>query len=203
MLDTRKWPHTKKRFQLTGTTTATPTTLQLPVNVNEVLSVRYNIADAGDDPDYAVITYLDTEAFLERSFSLNVSNTNVTQITDVDGSIILIQNDRPALYYTSFDDEHLTFSSFDNTTDLTNLQAAKTQLQGYIIPVFQMIDSFVPDLPQLAFSQLIAESKAACHDILLQQPNATQERKAKRTRQYNSQEKWRINGGLERFNGGK
>lgn len=203
MMATRKWPHTKKRFALTGTTVATPTTLQLPDAVQEVLSVRYEIADAGDDPDYALITYLDPEAFLERSFGLNVSNTNVTQITDVDGAVLLIQNDRPPLHYTSFNDEHLTFSSFDNTVDLTNLQASKTQLQGYIIPAFSLTDSFVPDLPVLAVSQLVAESKAACHDILLQQPNATQERKARRTRQYNAVEKWRIDGGLKRFKGGK
>ena len=37
MLDTRKWPHTRKRFKLDSTSSATPTTLKLPINVNEVL----------------------------------------------------------------------------------------------------------------------------------------------------------------------
>ncbi len=203
MLDTRKWSHTKKRFFLDATTVTTPTTLKLPENVNEVLSVRYDIADAGADSDYAEITYLDPEAFLERSLALNESATNVTRITDVDGQIIFIQNDRAPLHYTSFDDVHLTFDNFDNTVDLTNLVAAKTQIMGYIIPAFSLTDTFIPDLPAQAFSQLIAESKAACHDILLQQVNQTQERKAKRTRQYLAREMWRTNGDLKRFNGGR
>lgn len=203
MFDTRKWPHKKIRWNLDATTATTPTTLKLPVDVQEVLTVRYNIADTGADPDYAIIPYLDPEKFQNNSFGLNTSETNVTEVTDVDGQSILIFNDRPPQCYTSFDDEHLTFDSFDNTVDLTNLVASKTIVQGYRVSTFLLEDNHIPDLPQKMFSQLISESKAACFDIILDSPNATQEKKAKRTRQYNAKEKWRINGSLRRFDGGK
>ena len=202
MLDTRRWPHTKKRFTLNNTSSATPTALQLPDNVNDILFIKYNIADVNQDPEDVDIDYQDPEDFLRNSCGLNVSDANVDQINGVDGEVLLIENNRVPLHYTSFDDVHATFDAYDNTVDST-LQASKTQGFGYLIPEFKLEDTFIPDLPALAFSQLISESTSACFAKLLQQVSQSDERDAKRTRQYNAREKWRMNGGLKRFNGGR
>lgn len=203
MMANRNWPHLKRTFQLDATVTTTPTHMKLPVDVKEVVVLSYNTKKVTDTKaKYQYITYLENEEFLRKMNNLNSDNSNIDIITDVDGIDLIIRNDKAPEWYTSFDDEHVVFDSYDNAVD-TLLQTSKTQVIGYISPSWTNSDTFVPDLPEEAFPALIEEAKSTAFVVLKQAANEKAEQKAQRQHRWLSRKAWRVSGGVRYPNFGR
>lgn len=199
LIGNRNWPHLKSFFELIGLAdTNTPTHFQLPENVKEVdnlVSVRYNKRKAADIRDkYEVVHYLAPEAFLINTNGRNSSENNVETISDLGGATLFIRNDIAPSSWTSFNDEHLVFDSFDNAVDST-LQTSKTQIVGFREPAFTIADNFIPDLPSEVFPALLAEAKATAmaKDNKL---NPKAEQKAQRQKRWLARRGWRLRGDI-------
>ena len=138
-----------------------PTTFILGDNVRKIDAVWYDTS-ADNSFEYTCIPYVEPERFLKASDSLRSNYVSVQEITS--GTTLRIGNDSEPTCYTSFDDEHLVFNSFDSDLEDT-LQQSKTRAMGIKIPIFERTDSYVPDIDNVMFPQLITESRARAMDF--------------------------------------
>lgn len=192
-----EWPHLKTLMQLTASADAgKPTHMRMPENVQKVVSIRYNKRSVTDTKDeYAQVEYKEPDDFLEHIMKRLSSESTVDTITDYSGVPLLIENDLAPTYWTSFDNEWIVFDSYDSGVD-TTLQSNKTQCVALREPTFTVSDTFVPDLPAVAFPYLLSEAKSAAFLALKNTANQKEEQRASRQRRRMSQERWRVGGGI-------
>jgi lantibiotic modifying enzyme len=94
-------------------------------------------------------------------------------------------------YYTSFDDLHIVMDSYKSDTDQI-LAENKTQALGHKIPTFSIIDSFTPDLDEVLFPYLIAESKSTCFSLFKSGVDQKIEQAARRQKSYMQSDMYRV-----------
>src|SRR5512139_1080122 len=186
-----EWPHLKTLMQLTASADADkPTHMRMPENVQKVVSIRYNKRSNTDTKDeYSLVEYKEPDDFLEHIMKRLSSESTVDTITDYSGVPLLIENDLSPTYWTSFDNEWIVFDSYDSSVD-TTLQSNKTQCVALREPTFTVSDTFVPDLPAVAFPYLLSEAKSAAFLALKNTANQKEEQRANRQRRRMSQERW-------------
>ncbi len=102
---------------------------------------------------------------------------------DMDGVITVdqmpVRTDIDPLYWTSFNDTEMFFSSY-NSDEGSTLQQSKAMCWGFKSHTFSMNDTFTPDLPSELFPMLLAEAKNACFTNFKQVANSNEQRKAAR-----------------------
>ena len=198
IISTRDFPHLLQMVQLTPSTDpAKPTHMRLEDDVSTILSIRYNVEGTLDTfTKYVNITYKEVDDFMQDSNGLKSDNTNVTQVVDYSGIDLLVINDKPPQFYTSFDDEYLVFNSYDSLVDST-LQQSKTQAYAQIIPSWTMIDSHVINLPRKSMPYFLSEAKSTAFNTVKQVANPKEEQKSRRQRTKLARDKWRLNGGIK------
>jgi hypothetical protein len=198
LLAERVWPHTGQLFKLTASGDASrPTHMLIEDEVESVEWVKYDCKRYGDTKaDYQTIRYMRPEEFIELSMLRDSSEDNVETVIDYRGVPLFILNDAAPTYYTTFDDEHLVFDSYDSEIDST-LQSSKTQVFGYVEPEWRMEDSFVPLMPSKAFPLLVAEAKSQSFIKLKEVFSQKDEQAATRQRGWLSREKRRANPGTK------
>jgi hypothetical protein len=204
LIANKNWPHLKKYRTLESVSdTNTPTHLQLPEDIKELIFLKYNKRRASDTKDkFEDVIYKHPEDFINLTNRRNSGDSNIQTVTDVDGAVLYIRNDLPPQYWTSFDDVHLVMDSFDSEIEDT-LTSGKTQSLMYIEPAWTMDDDFVPDFPQETFSYLLAEAKSVAFSALKKEPNAKAEQQSRRQRAWNSRKAWQAKGGIRFPNYGR
>lgn len=204
LMVSRDWPHQRKLVKFTASgDTALPTHLKLKSNVKHMLFLNYNKFKAGETrKKYLPVKYLDPDAFLRRQNALNSDSDNVDLITDPTGVELLIRNDTPPEYYTSFDDNTLVFDSYDSAVDDT-LQESKVQGMAYILGDWEHTDSFVPPLTDDVFPLLVEESKAKCSFKLRQFRDEKAELEANKQNKWLARKSRKINRGIDYPNYGR
>ncbi len=198
LLGNRNWPHLRKLIQLEGLAdTAKPNYLKLPDNLKELSFFKYETQRLADTKTLLNdVRFKEPDDFLRMISGRNSNNSNVETISDFSGSKLLILNDTPPQYWTSFDDVYLVTDAYDSAVDST-LQASKSQCLAYTVPTFTKVDDFVPDLPIEAFSNLLEESKSTAFFTLKQMANSKAEQKAKRQSTWLSRKAWSAKGGIQ------
>lgn len=193
LLTQGEWPHLNQLCQLESVGDSTrPTNLRLPDTVDKIDTIRYErVADSENPREFLKVTWKDPDTFVADSYALTIANSDV-QETFQDGVSVFIQNDRQPDFWTSFDDEHIVFSSFDNTVEST-LQGSKTTTRCKVIPVWTTSDAFIPDLPAKMFPLFLAEVKSASHQYLKQQASPTDSKRSVRGFNRIRQENGRAN----------
>lgn len=193
IMSNRNWRSTARVLHITPYSDSDlPTHTRIEDNVKEILSVYYDIRKNTETRlNYKMMQYLEPDDFLRRVNSRNSDDTNSRIIIDPSGIKLIISTNKAPEYYTSFDEETIVFDSFDNEVDST-IQASKTQIRAYIIPVFEMIDSFIPDLPDEAFIILIEEAKSKAMFKLKQVQDVKAEQEVNRQNRWASRKNWRV-----------
>lgn len=198
MIATRDWAHLHKITQLDGLSNVDqPTHMLIPDGFKEVEHISYNIrkADATRD-SFTKINYLPTTRFLEQTNSRDSSKDNVDTVIDIDGAPLFILNDVAPQWWTSFDDEHIIFDSYDSAID-TTLNKSKTQVKAIAEPTtFLLEDSFIPDLPSKAFPALFNEAKSTVALDIDGEINVKAEQRAKHTQSWLSRKDPRTRQGM-------
>lgn len=204
MMATRNWPHLKKGIELVASgNDAYPTHMSVPDTLKELCFVNYNKAKQGETRKrYEEIRWIEPDDFLRKTNQRNSDEDNIDVIVDCSGVELLIRNDLAPSYYTSFDDKHLVFDSYDKLTEDT-LQSSKVQAQAYVLPDWQQDDDFVPFLPDEAFILLLEESKSKAQYKLRQFQDVKAEQEAGRQNRWLSRKAWRVNGGIQYPNYGR
>lgn len=200
----RIWPSTKRLFRLTSSADgAKPTHMRIEENILEVAWVRYDTRRVVSDPiDYTEIIYLSPEEFIMKVMGRDPTQSNMMTVMDYNGTPLIIQTDVAPTWYTSFDDEHLVFDSYNSSVDST-LQNSKTQVYGVIAPSWEMSDSFVPDMPSKFFPYLVNEAKSVAFIKLKEVFSQKDEQASTRQKSWLSRNKSRIDGATRYPNYGR
>lgn len=197
MCSNRNWPHQKKiiQFEASGTINR-PNYLTFPEGIKELVSFKYNVIKDGETRvQYRDVKFLYPDEFLAKIYARNSDDANIQQIQDDSGVVILVQNDKAPEWWTSFDDSWIICDSYDSAVDDT-LKKVKTQAIVYKEATWSHVDSFIPDLPEEAFSALIEEAKSTAFLVLKQMANQKAEQKATRQQRWLSRKAWKANGGV-------
>lgn len=169
----RDWPFLRTESQLIGLgDTSNPTKMQFPEGVNKVFWIKYNKNE---------VEYLHPKQFKDMVDSRTASST-----IDSNG----FGTDADPKYWTSYDDKYVVFDSYTSANE-NSLTSANSFIYGIVVPSWEHLDEFVPNIPDKYFPTLLAEAKATCFINLKQQMNNREEMKAKRGRVTMQHEAWR------------
>jgi hypothetical protein len=188
MVSTRMIPEHKQLTKLTSlSSSARPTHFKIPDSVKIIDSLHYNISTTGG-VSFRELKYLEPLLFL----TLNSEGGSSVVVYDVKGNTpILIRNDGMPTYFTSFDDEHIIMDSFDSSYSQT-LTEVNTQAYCQKIPDFTVSDDYTPDVDDVLFPYLIAESKSTCFSLFKSGVDQKIEQAARRQKSYVQNDIYRI-----------
>lgn len=197
MVSNRDWPHLKRPVKIDAFSDPSyPTHMTVQDSIKKLVLLNYNKAGINEPRKiYHPVKWAEPDQFLRLTNLQNSTQDNVDVIIDPSGVELLIRNDQAPTYFTSFNDKTLVFDSYDKEVDDT-LQSSKIQAHAYVMPVFQMTDTYIPDLPDHAFSALIEESKSRAAVEYRQQENPKAEQEARRQQRWLSRNDWRVEGGI-------
>jgi hypothetical protein len=204
MIVGQDWPHTMRLFRVASSADNTkPSHMFIEDQVANIEWVKYDCRESADAPkSYKTIEWKEPQDFLTFVMSRDPSRDNVETVIDYHGTPLFIINDHAPEYYTSFDDTHLVFDSYNASVD-TTLQHSKTQAYGKIIPEWDTRDDFVPDLPAKHFPAYIAECKSTAFLRIKEVADAKSEQHARATRSFLHREKRRGTNGIRYPNYGR
>lgn len=210
MMSNRDWSHQQRILNVSPfTDNLRPTHAMIEDKYKKMISVYYDCRLPNNNRiDYRQMKYLDPDAFLRFTNRRNNTDGQTMVVDDPSGVKFMILTLKAPQYFTSFNDKDIVFDSFDSRVDST-IQASKTQIRAYVISPFEMEDSFVPDLPDDAFSALIEEAKSKAMFKLKQMQDVKAEQEAGRQQRWLSRNNWKthspdmypFNYGRKRFGG--
>jgi hypothetical protein len=177
-------PEHYELFELTASSSSTPTVMTLPTNVIDLVWLKYdNKLSTESGKKYVELAYWPLKDFMDSMHSLNGADSNVSTYTlttnGSDSMDIMCQTDRFPTRYTTFNDNTIIFDAYKLSED-AYLQKNKTAAWGQTIPTWSHTDSFVPDLDAKQFTLLLNEAKGQAFIELKQQVNAKAEKRARR-----------------------
>ena len=204
LMHIRDWRSNKQLLTLTASgDNALPTHMVLPENLSELVLLNYDVHKLDQDRKiFRGIRYLYPDEFLRRQNNLNTEADFVDVIQDPTGVELLIRNDVAPTVWTSFDDKHIVFDAYDKEVDDT-LQTSKCQALGYVTPTWTHIDSFIPSIPEDAFTLLLEEAKSKAAFKIRQAPDQKAEQEAARQNRWLARKQWRVGGGIRYPNYGR
>lgn len=204
IMSNRNWAHMRKLVRITPSgDNLKPNIMTIDDPIKELISVYYNKAKLEETRlRYDPVKYLEPDDMLRLFYGRNTDDTNVIQVDGGNGQVFIVKNDVAPSYFTSFDDNTLVFDSYDSAVD-TTLQASKTQVRAFVTPQFQLIDDFIPDLPEEAFTYFIEEAKSKAALKIAQKPDEKAEQESRRQNQWLSRKNWRVAGGVRYANYGR
>ena len=184
----RTIPEHKELLKLTSLSDNTrPTHFRYPTNVKEIEKVYYNIATDGTF-NYREVVWEDPMTFLGKA----TYTTDSAAVLDVNGGVTFyVRNDDFPITYTSFDDEHIVFNSYDATEE-TTLTEANTRAYGTVYPTFTISDTFEPDLDDTLRPYLLAEAKSVCFSLFKSGSDPKIEQSARRHKAYTQNDKYKT-----------
>lgn len=154
------------------------TVLRIPDNVTKISSVRYDCSYPDKNKDIRRIVFLEPEEFLERSYNLSTDSDNVEENV-INNKTILVENNRMPLYYTSFDNEHIVFDSYDKEVEDT-VDPEKVICYGEITPSWLEEDTFVIPIQDNLYPLYLASLTSACSIYLMSNISQEDERRQAR-----------------------
>lgn len=137
-------------------------------------------------PGYQHVPIIPIDAFIDRINTFNPTDTTTgtfqfsNNINGFPGTYTFYyKNNKQPSYCTILNNYNVIFDSFDSTQDST-LQASKTMCWGKVVPNWQMVDTFIPNLDDEQFTLLLNEAKALAYFELKQSAHPKAEQEIKR-----------------------
>lgn len=197
MIANRNWPHLRKLIQLNSLADLTkPNYLKCPENLKQLDFFKYDMHKV-DQTTIVIneVKYKEPDSFLRYISGRNSDADFIDTIIDFSGSVLLVANNVPPTYWTSFDDQYIVTDAYDSAVEDT-LQSSKTQCLAYMHPTWTHTNEAVPNLPEEAFPALVEEAKSTAFLALKQVANQKAEQKANRQNRWLSRKAWAAHGGI-------
>jgi hypothetical protein len=178
-----KLPEHMKLIQLTASGDPDfPVLMYRPDNVRRIDWIKYDtsLLAVPAEPEYTYVTILPMQQFLDMVNKFNPA----THADNVDSFLIdditfYFKNDKKPEYCTIHKDFQIIFDSYDSAIDGT-LQNSKTLCYGQIIPTFEMINTFIPEMDEAQFPLLLNEAKSLAFLELKQMSHEKAEQESRR-----------------------
>lgn len=187
-----EWPHKNRiaTVSVPGDITA-PTVVRLRDSFSFIHKVQYLHNENGEDTGFTDLCYIEPEYFLDMCDS-KIRNTDTVRMTGYGvnpSTFITVGTDEHPKFYTTFDNEHLIFDSYDKTVD-PFISNYKTRVMASVIPDFQLDDSFILDIPDSMLELYLSQVRVAAYYYINQVNNPLDGNKSLRhlskLRQYKS-----------------
>lgn len=174
-----------------------PTYLTIPRNLKKMEYLAYDHAkeDQGPLKNYVKLKYRAPDQFLQICNTRPRENEHFQDVLDFGGSTFTIKTNSSPTYWTTFDDKYIVCDSYDKTQSST-LVASKTQSLVVEMPYWDMRDDFIPKLPVVAYSALLAEAKSSAFLVLRQMENAKAEMASQKQQRWLSRNNKRADVGV-------
>jgi len=197
IIENKDYPHQYNIIQLEALGDITkPNYMKIADTIESVKWVKYNTRKANALKDaYTTIKYKTQEDFLDLVNARDSSLATIEVVQDYSGVSINVITNKAPQYYTSFDDVHLIFDSYDLAVDST-LQQSKSSSFGKRHIEFTISDNFIPDMPVQMFMYLLNEAKSTVFVNSKQTQNPKAEMNAVIQRRKLSQEAWKLANGI-------
>jgi hypothetical protein len=139
-------------------------------------------------PGYEHIRILDVEHFIDHVSHFNLTESDVgsyTLIIDQNTSglpgtfTVNYKNSSQPRYCCIIANLYILFDSYDSTQDST-LQPSKSMAYAWVMPAFQMTDTFTPPLDDQQYPMLLNEAKSLAFLELKQMPHSKAEQEVNR-----------------------
>ena len=139
VIDRREWEFTKHQVRALDAREAGDTQINrliIPLEIMQLsgLFVRYRTPVDGRTHIFKELCYLSPHEFLVHVQQGNENDSNITTILNDDGVPMLIRNDIPPTYYTSFDEYHIWFDAYDSSLGTGN-RAGDAVILGNFFPL--------------------------------------------------------------------
>lgn len=158
MITDGEWPFLHSAIRVASQNNpANPTAVDLQDDVRQIMWLRYNVAQVGDEPQFRELRYEEPTEFASRR---SVPGQGRLLVTIGDNLQCYVSTDTQPGYWTSFDDGTIYLDAVDQDLEST-IQASKLTVYGVRIPDFLVEDDFVPDFPAHFFPLYLAELRKA------------------------------------------
>ena len=188
-------PQHIKMTQLDGLQDLTaPTVMRIPTGCVDIANIKYRHTKNGR-VKMEDIDYLHPDDFYNKMWCLDTTADNVG-INEFTGDVTLpYRNDQDPCYWTTFDDEHIIFDSYNKEISDTLFNDASF-IRARIIEEFQLEDDYIPDLPAKMFPQYLQQVKELSFFEKKQMANPLEGQKRKRS-EHRNRHLVGINDGLD------
>lgn len=196
LMHVRNWKGNQQLLNLIASgDDALPTHATLPENLSELSFINYDCRLESDTRKvYRNVRYVYPDEFLRRQNQYDDTVDYIDVIQDPSGVELLIRNDMPPTYWTSFDDKVVVFDSYNKGVEDT-IQSSKIQAMGFVTPTWLPEDDFIPVLPEEAFTLLLEEAKSRASIKLNQTADQKAEQEAVRQNRWLAGKQWRAHRG--------
>lgn len=204
LMHVRNWKGNQQLLNLIASgDDALPTHVTLPENLSELSFINYDCHLESDTRKvYRNVRYVYPDEFLRRQNQYDDTVDYIDVIQDPSGVELLIRNDMPPTYWTSFDDKVIVFDSYNKDVEDT-IQSSKIQAMGFVTPTWLPEDDFIPVLPEEAFTLLLEEAKSRASIKLNQTADQKAEQEAVRQNRWLAGKQWRAHKGARTPNYGR
>jgi len=155
-----------------------PNYLKLPDDMMAIRDskVLYDVADLTTEIVMAEMIYLLPSEFLQQVGQTKLDD-NSQVVEDFGGYKMHIRNNAPPEFYTSFDDSHLVFDSYDSVREST-LQKNKNGVITIQQRTFTKSETYIIDLPEWFHPTYLNAVMAEASEALREEPLPTIAKKA-------------------------
>jgi hypothetical protein len=149
-------------------------------------------------PGYKEVRILPVHEFIRRTQQFNLTDSDVSNfqlgVTNADTGlfqnfIFNFRTDRQPETCCILSNYYIIFDSFDNTQD-TTLQQDKSMALCWVVPAWQMTDTFIPNLQDQQVPLLLNDAKSLAFFEIKNQPHQKAEEEV--SRQLVSLQKWKA-----------
>jgi len=177
-------PLQEELFQLDPSGDITqPVLMYRPDHISKMEWIKYFDNSAPPDSvQYKYVTILPIRQFIDMVDSFNPQQTDTDTFTfTANGKSFTFnyKNNKQPQFCTVIQNFYAIFDGYDQAIDST-LQANKTMCWGEVLPLWQMVDSFIPALDEQQFPLLLNEAKALAFLELKQMTHPKAELEIKR-----------------------
>lgn len=178
--------------------TSKPCLMTVPTSTARVSWIKYDNAEVRDSyKDYKDVCFLPFREFIEKQLALREETADVGEMAvTLNGEThsVLFRTDRHPQYYTTVNQNQLLFDAYKSDVDST-LQKSKTMAMGWVYPLWQMEDDFIPPLEPQQFSYFINRAKTRAFNEIKQQANAESAQESRRQKIVLQKRKTTVNKG--------
>jgi hypothetical protein len=183
-------PELKGLVQLEGLgDISKPNYMKIPENVASISWIKYK--DLTDNL-YTDVKPLTREQFLD--IIMSSGRDGAQQVTDFSGATFLIENNKHPSYWTTFDDRHIIFDSYNQGVEAT-VHQNNSLTWGTIEKPWAHEDDFIPPIDPDLFPRLLAESKSVSFVNIKNITSAKEEQRSRRHLIKNNQRKFKLREG--------
>lgn len=192
------WAHLRGLGSLSSLSdTSKPNYLLVPESVKRIDELYYDQRrDVTKKKQLKLVKWLYPEEFLYKTNNYDSTADNIVTVTSFDGAEILVRNDMPPSFYTSFNDDYIVFDSWDSNVEAT-VQAVNAQAMVWRNPAaVTLADSTILDMPAEMFPTVQEMALSRCSANIAQERNQDAERAGSALKRRNAQKSWRVKGGI-------